>query len=133
MNLRLQIKRFLIVQKLGVERLFPGNYFEYTKDQAQDHTKLAFGLPVSVPIFKLAYLVNGQPRYINVYPTVQFLYSHYIDPAYITEPVKALVDGFRDPASFYASFMQAVADTQEADAAAGIPPGLQSAATALEA
>ena len=79
------------------------NYFEYTKDQAQDHTKLAFGLPVSVPIFKLAYLVNGQPRYINMYPTVQFLYSHYIDPAYITEPVKALVDGFRDPASFYAS------------------------------
>lgn len=40
---------------------------------------MAFNLPVSVPILSLTYSIGGTKHRINVYPTLQFLYSHHIE------------------------------------------------------
>ena len=63
------------------------NYFEYTREHKTDLAKQALNLPVCVPIFKLAYTINGQRKYINLFPTLQFLYSHHIHGEYITNKV----------------------------------------------
>ena len=65
------------------------NYFKYALSPSRDSTKLAFNLPCPVPIVTLQYVQNGrQMRAIRVYPTLQFLYSHHIQPAYITDDVR---------------------------------------------
>ena len=67
------------------------NYFEYTLNPQGDLAKIALNLPICVPIVKLRYALNGAQHYINVYPTVQFLYSHHIREEYITPQVKDAV------------------------------------------
>merc|ERR1711988_759690 len=67
------------------------NYFQYTLAAQKDFVKTAFNLPITVPVFKLAYALDGRRRYINVYPTLQFLYSHHIQAEYITQEVRDLV------------------------------------------
>jgi hypothetical protein len=64
------------------------NYFKYTLKPSTDATKLAFNLPSPIPILTLQYVHNNQQRTIHVYPTLQFLYSHHIKSAYITEDVR---------------------------------------------
>lgn len=65
------------------------NYFKYTLKTEKDMTKLAFNLPSPIPIVTISYRLLGTQRTINVYPTLQFLYSHHINGSYITDDVKA--------------------------------------------
>jgi len=94
------------------------NYFQYTLSPQSDMVKTAFNLPISIPVFKLAYVLNGRRCYINVYPTFQFLYSHHINPEYITPEVKEVLSGSSSPA-FCASFAAAAERIQEADRVIG--------------
>ena len=61
------------------------NYFNTTIDHKEDATKTTLSLPVSVPIFSMRYSAGGKTNVINVYPTIQFLYSHHIMPRYIND------------------------------------------------
>jgi hypothetical protein len=85
------------------------NYFQYTLDAGRDMAKVALNVPLSVPIFTLEYTSpGGERRVINVYPTLQFLYSHHIQPSYITEEVKALLESdYMASGTFCARFMAA--------------------------
>lgn len=65
------------------------DYFKYTLEPQKDMTKLAFNLPSPIPIVTISYRLLGNQRSINVYPTLQFLYSHHIQGSYITDDVKA--------------------------------------------
>jgi len=92
------------------------NYFAYTLDPSADTTKISLSLPLFVPIFKLAYTVGGDRRVINVFPTLQFLYSHHIRAEYITSAVRdslATFDG--DPVTYGTQFFQAVSALAEMD------------------
>lgn len=84
------------------------NYFEDTISSNEDLAKMLLNVPVSVPILSIAYDVGGFQSTINVYPTLQFLYSHHICGAYIDEKVQGIVKGFDSPSEFYASFFKAV-------------------------
>jgi hypothetical protein len=87
------------------------NYFEYTLTPRNDMVKIAFNLPLSVPIFKLSYVLDGKRHYINVYPTLQFLYSHHIMGDYITQEVRSLVENLGNPDEMCAQFFAAVYNT----------------------
>lgn len=54
----------------------------------KDSTKNLLNLPSPVPILTVTYELEGQQRTINVYPTLQFLYSHHIYGEYISEEVR---------------------------------------------
>ena len=100
------------------------NYFRDTLTPASDRPRVWLGLPLAKPIFKVRYTVGGERRYINLYPTLQFLYSHHIMPEYISSDVRDLAseirtDGLITPGRVCERFMRAVADTAEADASAG--------------
>ena len=69
------------------------NYFAYTLSPQTDLVKQSLNLPVAVPIFKLAYTIDGGQRVINIYPTLQFLYSHHIMPDYISKEVRLALVG----------------------------------------
>jgi len=91
------------------------DYFEYTLKQRTDLAKISLNLPVSVPIFTLTYALGSEQRVINVYPTLQFLYSHHVQPEYITETVRGLVNqDFDDAGSFCARFLAAAKQANEA-------------------
>ena len=85
------------------------DYFKYTLTPQSDMPRIALNLPVSVPILSLTYTLDGSKRRINVYPTLQFLYSHHIQPGYITDEVRDLVAGSwgrqADPAAFCDQFL----------------------------
>ena len=57
-----------------------------------DKTKRALSVPIPVPVFRMQYLIGSKEGVINVYPTLQFLYSHHIKPDYIDAEVKKLLD-----------------------------------------
>jgi len=84
-----------------------GNYYAYTLSPKEDLTKILLNLPVAVPILKIEYNIGGSKRIINVYPTIQFLYSHYIQEAYISEEVQSIVKPIKNPSKVYASFLAA--------------------------
>jgi hypothetical protein len=88
------------------------NYFEYTLTPHADLTKISLNLPVSVPILTISYDLDGSKHTINVYPTVQFLYSHHIHEAYITEEVQGIVKAFHDPSKFYTRFLAATENSR---------------------
>ena len=67
------------------------NYFQYTLNHRRDLIKHALSLPIGVPICKVAYNLGGKTRCVNVYPTLQFLYSKHIKADYITPEVKEVV------------------------------------------
>lgn len=68
------------------------NYYDDTVDSEKDPIKAMLSLPVSVPIFTVQYSAGGKTNTINVYPTVQFLYSHHIMPRYIDSDVHFLLN-----------------------------------------
>ena len=70
------------------------DYFAYTLDRGSDFIKASLNLPIAVPIYSLRYTVEGVTRELNVYPTLQFLYSHYIDGTYITTDVRRQIKAF---------------------------------------
>lgn len=69
------------------------DYFKATIRADEDNAKMALSLPLSIPIFKMFYWdrITGKKKAINVYPTLQFLMSHHIKPAYIDDEVRKLV------------------------------------------
>ena len=91
------------------------NYFKYTLEPEADIPKMLLGLPLLVPILSVTYtLENGGQSVINVYPTLQFLYSHHVQADYITQDVKdALLaptrSGFVEDSSMYCKRFLAVA------------------------
>ena len=91
------------------------NYFDYTLTPEADEPKVRLNLPLSVPILTLSYTADGSARTINVYPTLQFLYSHHIQGEYISPEVKDELERYDDPANVCARFLAA---TEAAAAAA---------------
>jgi len=85
-----------------------GNYFDATVDSKEDSTKMILSLPVSVPIFTMQYSIGGKTNVINVYPTVQFLYSHHIISRYINEDVQTLLNNSSDKTRFCSDFVASV-------------------------
>merc|ERR1711865_1035473 len=92
------------------------NYFQYTLSARSDLVKASLNHPLAVPVFKLAYALDGRRRYINVYPTLQFLYSHHIQPEYITAEVKESLSGCNN-ANFRSQFFAAAQRISEKDEA----------------
>jgi hypothetical protein len=65
------------------------NYYKMALTPEADLSKIALSLPIPVPITTICYaLEDGTLRSINVYPTLQFLYSHHIQAEYISPEVK---------------------------------------------
>ena len=73
------------------------DYFEYAAlgNVEEDEPRMALSMPLAAPIVTIRYTsVDGnRDSVINVYPTVQFLYSHHIQAEYITPEIKALLVG----------------------------------------
>ena len=84
------------------------DYFASTIRIEDDGVKRMLGLPVSIPIFTLHYSGGGRQNVINVYPTVQFMYSHHINPRYITEDVRGVLGGANVPSRYYEDFLATV-------------------------
>jgi hypothetical protein len=88
------------------------DYFKYTLTPSSDLPKIYLNLPLSIPILTITYNLDGSSHSINVYPTLQFLYSHYIQAAYITKQVKDVLTSFNsDPTEFTRSFLEAAVAT----------------------
>ena len=49
-----------------------------------------------MPILAVDYTAGSLKGTINVYPTLQFLYSHHIHQEYITEDVKRAATDFKN-------------------------------------
>ena len=56
----------------------------------------------------MTYDLDGRTHTIDVFPTIQFLYSHHIHSTYITQEVQSIVKTFNDPSKFYARFLAAI-------------------------
>jgi hypothetical protein len=102
------------------------DYYKYTSTPVEDIPKIALSLPIPVPIISIAYaLADGKPRAINVFPTLQFLYSHHIQAEYVTQEVKdaALLstraDFVHDPEAFCRHFVAAAASYKHSNSLAG--------------
>jgi len=98
------------------------NYFQYMLTPETDLPRILLGLPVPVPILSLTYVSDGRECAVNVYPTVQFLYSHHIKGAYITDEVRQAVRRFGlelDSTTFCADFLAAAERNQAAPPAGG--------------
>lgn len=91
------------------------DYFNETVDDEKDSTKAILSLPVSVPIFAMQYSAGGKTNFINVYPTVQFLYSHHILPRYINDDVRSLLNGSSDKKQFCSDFLSTVTKGMKPD------------------
>ena len=84
------------------------NYFDSTINAGNDNTKINLSLPIPVPIFTMQYSVGGRKSAINVYPTIQFLYSHHIVGKYITDEVHHVLKGVADSTKFCSDFVSSV-------------------------
>ena len=69
------------------------NYFNYALN-GLDAPRMMLSLPISIPILTIQYASTSSstPNIVNVYPTVQFLYSHHIYAEYITKDVREYLD-----------------------------------------
>ncbi len=77
------------------------NYFKYTLQPDEDVAKVQLRRPLEIPIFKLSYRGRaGKTNFVNVYPTLQFLYSHHVQGEYITEGVRSLLKQNSDEAYY---------------------------------
>uniref|UniRef100_A0A7S3LQ15 Uncharacterized protein n=1 Tax=Aplanochytrium stocchinoi TaxID=215587 RepID=A0A7S3LQ15_9STRA len=87
------------------------NYFEYSLAPDSDIPRNALNLPISVPILSLTYTVEGKRHNIDVYPTLQFLYSHHIQAQYISKEVKEAVENgsYLNISDFCKQFLEAAA------------------------
>ena len=93
------------------------NYFAYTLTPQTDLPKLALNLPLPLPIFKLSYALDGKRRTVALYPTLQFLYSHYLRAEYITPQVSEALRSHADP-QYVERFVAEAERLAEADRAA---------------
>lgn len=90
------------------------DYFKYTLRSEEDLSKMMLNLPCPIPILSIDYNIDGNVRPINVYPTLQFLYSHHIHAEYITHEVQKFFQDFDgDKLSIYnSSFLDIVEKAQ---------------------
>eukprot|EP01043_Picozoa_sp_COSAG02_P047486 COSAG02_NODE_4558_length_5217_cov_3.109222_4_plen_254_part_00 len=95
------------------------NYFEYTLTPETDVLKVRLNLPVSVPILTMTYEVDGCLRCVNVYPTLQFLYSHHIYGQYVSQDVKDELGRYDDPGGVCTRFLQVTSEAALAEATGG--------------
>uniref|UniRef100_A0A7S4AAQ7 Uncharacterized protein n=1 Tax=Pseudo-nitzschia australis TaxID=44445 RepID=A0A7S4AAQ7_9STRA len=72
------------------------DYFQCTLSAKKDKTKHILNQPIPVPILTVAYTLGTSKGTINVYPTLQFLYSHHIRQEYISEEVKGAATDFKN-------------------------------------
>lgn len=72
------------------------DYFSTTFYSKKDRTKQILNQAIHVPILTISYAVGKSCGTINVYPTLQFLYSHHIHQEYITDEVKAIASDFKN-------------------------------------
>jgi hypothetical protein len=84
------------------------DYFKYTMMPQKDLTKISLNLPSPVPILSIAYDLRGIQRTINVYPSLQFLYSHHIHGSYISPEVHRFYSSSTAPSELYSHFLEAV-------------------------
>ena len=84
------------------------NYFEETATPKDDKGKMLLQLASPVPILKIIYTAGGRERAIHVYPTLQFLYSHFIQGSYVTDEVKEALLSFKNPQKYFDDFLDAV-------------------------
>jgi hypothetical protein len=89
------------------------------------HHARALGLPLAKPIFKVRYTVKGERRYINLFPTVQFLYSHHIMAEYISSEVRELAAEIETSSAprVREQFLRTVDDIAQADVTKGLGGG----------
>jgi len=80
-------------------------YFAQTAIAAEDKAKILMQLPSSVPILKVLYRAGGRERVIHVYPTLQFLYSHFIHGSYMTSEVQEVFTSFKNPEKHVENFL----------------------------
>jgi len=98
------------------------NYFQYARTPATDLAKVALNLPLSRPIFALDYALAGDVRSVRVYPTLQFLYSHYCRPEYVTQAARDELKSASENDAYCAEFLKAI-DAQAADPPPPPTPG----------
>jgi len=91
------------------------DYFKDTLNPSEDYVKAVLNVPIAVPILKIAYALAGEVHFINVYPTLQFLYSNHIKARYITPAVKQLVNDY-ETKNFVTDFLAATEKIAEKDA-----------------
>lgn len=72
------------------------DYFLGTFNAKKDKTNHILNQIIPVPILTVAYTVGTLQGTINVYPTLQFLYSHHIHQEYITDEVKHAAADFKN-------------------------------------
>jgi len=83
------------------------DYFHHSLSSKTDFAKMSLNLVCSVPIVSISYVIDGNIQYINVYPTLQFMYSHHIYGAYITEEVHEVFRNFKhETAEFFRRFLE---------------------------
>lgn len=108
------------------------NYFDYSRTVDSDVTKVALNLPSSVPILTVTYQVEGVRHEINLYPTLQFLYSHHIRGAYVCDNVQANYKHIStDTSGFYDRFLEAV-EAQERHGMVDAAPDAVTAGVGME-
>lgn len=89
------------------------DYYQYALVSETDRSKLLLNLPAPNPILSLEYCLNGKVHNINVYPTLQFLYSHHIQASYVTEEIQSTFSGFAgDVTKYVGKFLLSVEKTQ---------------------
>eukprot|EP00535_Pseudo-nitzschia_heimii_P012412 CAMPEP_0197198710 /NCGR_PEP_ID=MMETSP1423-20130617/33509_1 /TAXON_ID=476441 /ORGANISM="Pseudo-nitzschia heimii, Strain UNC1101" /LENGTH=1031 /DNA_ID=CAMNT_0042652545 /DNA_START=1648 /DNA_END=4743 /DNA_ORIENTATION=- len=71
------------------------DYFLGTLNAKKDKAKNILNQPIPVPILSITYSMGTSKGIINVYPTLQFLYSHHIHQEYITEEVKSIAANYK--------------------------------------
>jgi len=89
------------------------NYFEHTRVAEDDSSKVFLNLPCSVPITTITYNFGSGQQTINLYPTLQFLYSHHIQGSFMTPDVHKLFKNFNsDVPKFYEDFVEVTKQEQ---------------------
>lgn len=84
------------------------DYFEYTRSATEDQGKISLSLPSPVPILTVTYSVGRSQHTIDVYPTLQFLYSHHINGGYISEEVQGVFREVVGVSAFNANFLETI-------------------------
>jgi len=83
-------------------------YFEESRKGLEDQCKSMLNMPFHIPILSLDYTVSGRCQTINVYPTMQFLYSHHIRQEYIDDKVRSIFSEKREFDEYFDIFIDTV-------------------------
>mmetsp|Transcript_31959 Transcript_31959/g.48617 ORF Transcript_31959/g.48617 Transcript_31959/m.48617 type:complete len:1929 (-) Transcript_31959:223-6009(-) len=95
------------------------NYFENAKIAEDDLSKVLLNLPCSNPITTITYNFGQGQQTINLYPTLQFLYSHHIQGSFMTSEVQSLFkNAATDVSKFYQHFLAKSKQDQKSNALA---------------